>query len=98
MHYLRLHANPKTRALHFIGTGLSIVFVLMAALTRSWWPLLLAILSGYGFAMTSHFMVEKNQPAAFSRPAMSLLSDFRMLLLWCFGRLEPELRKAGVGN
>ena len=98
LRYLRLHSDPKTRTLHFIGTGLAVFFFLTAALMQSWWPLLPAFLCGYGFAMTSHYVVEKNRPAALRRPLMSLISDFRMFFLWCLGRLDPELRKAGVGS
>ena len=96
LRYLRLHSDPKTRAMHFMGTALAIVFLLAAAAMQSWWPFLLAILFGYGFATTSHYIVEKNKPAALGRPFLSLISDFRMFFLWCFGRLDAELRKAGV--
>jgi hypothetical protein len=46
---------------------------------------------GYFFAWTSHFALEGNRPATFGHPLWSLLSDYRMLLLWMSGRLQAHL-------
>ena len=54
------------------------------------------MLVGYGFAWVGHFAVESNKPATFKYPLWSLVSDYRMFFLWLFGRLEPQLRAAGV--
>lgn len=82
--------------MHFIGTALAIACLVAALVTSHWWLLLAAALCGYGFAWVGHFFIEKNEPAAFRRPLWSLFSDFRMFLLWCCGRLEPELIRSGV--
>ena len=95
-HYLREHARPRTRALHYAGTSLMVVIAL-AALASGRWLLLLALpLAGYGFAWAAHFAVERNRPATFAHPLWSLLADFRMWWLWLSGRLGRELDQAGV--
>jgi hypothetical protein len=35
-------------------------------------------LVGYGFAWSGHFFFEKNKPASFKFPILSLISDFKM--------------------
>jgi hypothetical protein len=94
--YLREHARPATRALHFFGTALGLAVLAGALVTQTWWLLPVALVSGYLFAWISHAAIERNRPATFAYPAWSLLSDFRMFFLWIFGRLEPELKRHGV--
>ena len=92
--YLREHARPRTRALHYAGTSLVVAILLFAAVTGRWLWLLAVPLAGYGFAWAAHFAVEKNRPATFTYPLWSLAADFRMWWLWLTGRLEPELERA----
>jgi len=95
-YYLREHSQPGTRLLHLIGTTLALLFVLAAVLAGR--PLLLvgALLAGYGFAWVGHFAVEHNRPATFRYPLWSLAADWKMWALALAGRLQPELRRAGV--
>ncbi|MBT9393273.1 DUF962 domain-containing protein [Hymenobacter sp. NST-14] len=76
--YLREHRRRGTRLLHFIGTTL---FLLLAAgaLGRRQPALLLAgIVAAYGCAWVGHFFVERNRPATFQHPWLSLRGDFRL--------------------
>ena len=95
-HYLREHADPRTRAFHYVGTALVIGIWLAAVVTLTWWLLLLTPVAGYVFAWVSHAFVERNKPATFTYPWWSLLADFKMFGLWVSGRLGPHLRAAGV--
>ena len=95
-HYLREHASPRTRALHYVGTSLVIAIWLWAVFTVNLWLLLLTPIAGYLFAWVAHFFVEKNRPATFTYPWWSLIADFKMFGLWITGRLRPHLERAGV--
>jgi len=94
--YLREHSRPGTRALHFAGTSLVVLLLILAVATRHWWLLILLPVFGYGLAWTAHFAVERNRPATFRHPLWSLAADFRMWSLWLSGRLAAELNKAGI--
>ena len=75
-YYLSEHQNPTSRLLHFIGTGLVlVVLVLGIALENYSWLACIPVL-GYGFAWVGHFFFEKNKPATFTYPLYSLASDF----------------------
>jgi hypothetical protein len=95
-YYLREHSNPKTRAIHYVGTGVAIASLGGLIATGNDVFGLGALIGGYGFAWVGHFFIEKNRPATFTYPLWSLFSDFRMAFRWATGRLSPELAKAGV--
>lgn len=96
-YYLREHGRPLTRAIHYVGTALSLWFLFIALGAGGWWWALVP-LSGYGFAWAAHFGVEKNRPATFTYPLWSLFSDYRMFFLWLSDRLGPHLKRAGVAG
>lgn len=94
--YLREHANARTRRMHVAGTVIGVALFLVGIVTNRWWLVLAGLVSGYLFAWVSHMAIERNRPATFTHPLWSLGSDLRMAWLWLTGRLEPELRRAGV--
>jgi hypothetical protein len=91
--YLREHARPATRGLHFAGTAIAIACLIAAAVTWRWELLMAAVIAGYAFAWIAHLRVEKNRPATFTHPWWSLVSDFRMFALFLRGRLGHELAR-----
>lgn len=76
--YLGEHRNRSCRRLHFVGTSLAIVCILLAVATTNAWWLLAALLSGYAFAWVGHFFFEKNRPATFKHPFYSFAGDWVM--------------------
>jgi hypothetical protein len=91
--YLRAHLDPRTRALHYFGTSLSIVLLLAFLVTKDWRWLIGAPLAGYAFAWLAHLIFEKNRPATFDHPILSFMGDFYMLYLWLTNRLAPEIAR-----
>jgi len=76
--YLSEHRNPTCRRLHFVGSTLVLVIVVVAIARRDARWLWLAPVAGYGFAWIGHFFFEKNRPATFSHPLYSFVGDWAM--------------------
>jgi hypothetical protein len=92
-YYVREHARPATRWVHFVGTTLAIA-VLVGAIAWQWWWVLVAVpIIGYGFAWISHLAIEHNRPATFKYPLWSLAGDFKMWFLMITGRMGGEVRR-----
>jgi hypothetical protein len=94
--YLNAHADPRTRALHYLGTLGAAAVLVLAGASADWWWLAAAPLVGYGPAWLGHAVFEHNRPLTFAHPAWSLLSDIRMLGLFLTGRLAGELQRRGI--
>lgn len=94
--YLREHAKPATRYAHYAGTSAGLACLGLALATGRARLIPLGLVAAYGAAWAAHGLVEKNKPASFQRPLWSLASDLRMLALAVQGRLDAELRRAGV--
>ncbi len=77
-YYLTEHSNFTSRAFHFVGTGLFIGLTIYASIIGPVWLLALAPVCAYFFAWIGHFVFEKNKPATFKYPLLSLVSDFIM--------------------
>lgn len=95
-HYLRQHADPRTRLIHAAGTAAGLALFAWGLLAGPLWLALAAVVLGYGAAWISHLFIEGNRPATFGHPLWSLGSDLRMAWLLLTGRLDVELRRAGV--
>ena len=97
-YYLNEHKDPRTRALHLAGTGVTTALLIAFVITANIWLLPVAVLAGYGPAWFAHFAVEKNQPATFRYPVWSLISDFRMAATWLLGGLDREVKRAQINS
>lgn len=86
-HYLIEHADARCRRMHFIGSWLVLV-ALVLALIHSWWWLVAMPAFGYGFAWIGHFAFEKNRPATFTHPLYSLMGDWVMFADILRGRVR----------
>lgn len=85
--YLAEHANRVSRRLHFAGTSLSLVFLLLAIATRNGWWIVAGLLQAYALAWIGHFFFEHNRPATFRHPLWSFAGDWRMWWQMLRGRL-----------
>jgi hypothetical protein len=95
-YYLREHAHPLCRALHYIGTTLVIALAAYAIGTAHYVYLWGLPVVGYFFAWVGHFFIEKNKPATFTYPFWSLIGDFKMYFLFITRRMGPALDAAGA--
>lgn len=76
--YLKKHKNKVSRILHFVGTLLVFILVVLGVISQWTWHWVFVPLVGYGFAWVGHAFFEKNKPATFQYPVWSLLSDFKL--------------------
>lgn len=86
-YYLNEHKDRICRRLHFLGTGLVLLTLVVAMYFRSWPALMALPLVGYGFAWVGHFFFEHNKPATFKYPFYSLIGDFVMFKDMLTGRI-----------
>ena len=73
--YLNVHAAKGFAEFALL---LLVVMVVNRLLTGGYRNALAVMVCGYGFAWFGHFVFEKNQPATFTYPTFSLMSDFYM--------------------
>ena len=91
--YVAEHQQPVTRYLHFVGTTLGIVLLVLLVRGGHWLYLPLCLVVGYAFAWFSHFFVEKNKPASFKYPLWSFISDYKMLWFMLTGKMDAEVAR-----
>ena len=92
--YVREHANPLNRQLHFIGSSGGLVCLFLGIAQANWLFIPLGLLCGYGCAWVGHFFIERNKPASFSYPLWSLRGDWKMWALMLRGKMQPEVERA----
>ena len=85
-YYIEEHSKPKTKLFHFIGTSISLFFLVQLVITFDPIYLIYALLSGYGFAWVAHFFIEKNKPATFTYPFYSFIGDHKMFVEILMGK------------
>jgi hypothetical protein len=86
--YLSEHRDRTCRRLHFAGTLLGIVWLLLAIVLANAWLLLAALVTGYAFAWIGHAFFEKNRPATFKYPLYSFIGDWAMFRDILVGRMK----------
>ena len=88
VYYLTQHSNRSTRRWHFTGTTLAILILLGALIKQDWSLLWYVPVAGYGLAWLSHWFFEKNNPASFKNPILSLRADLKMYWEMVTGKIE----------
>jgi hypothetical protein len=89
--YVSQHLNPTNRRLHFVGTTLGMLTLAAGLYLCSPAVQLAAFVCGYAFAWVGHFFFEKNRPATFSYPLLSLRADFRLWWLTLTNQMDTEI-------
>eukprot|EP01113_Clastostelium_recurvatum_P009678 TRINITY_DN14692_c0_g1_i2.p1 TRINITY_DN14692_c0_g1~~TRINITY_DN14692_c0_g1_i2.p1 ORF type:complete len:106 (-),score=23.32 TRINITY_DN14692_c0_g1_i2:131-448(-) len=84
--YLKEHSNTVNRRLHFVGTLLGHIFLIYFISQAQYARIPLAFLPGYACAWIGHFIFEKNKPATFKYPLLSLMSDFKLFYSIILGK------------
>ncbi len=87
-YYLGEHRNRTCRRLHFVGTSLALVCLVMLVTTGRPQYLVYGLLCGYGFAWIGHAVFEKNKPATFTYPVYSFIGDWAMYRDIWLGRIK----------
>jgi hypothetical protein len=87
-YYLGEHRDRNCRRLHFLGSSLALLCLVMLFATGAWSWLLLGLVAGYGCAWIGHFGFEKNKPASFKRPLYSFIGDWAMYRDIWLGRIK----------
>ena len=91
--YVRAHSQPRTRAIHLMGTLAGWALLAAAIALQRWWWIAAAFVVSYGLAWVSHFFVEHNRPATFEHPLWSWWADQKMVALMLVGKMNGEVRR-----
>jgi hypothetical protein len=91
--YVREHRRATTRRVHFVGTTLAILILLVALALGRWLWLAAVPICGYALAWFSHFVIERNRPATFKYPLWSLRGDLKMWALMATCRMADEAQR-----
>jgi len=86
-YYLSEHEDLRCRRLHFVGTWLVLLALILGFVSSPWWFLMMPVF-GYGFAWVGHLVFEKNRPATFKHPIYSFAGDWVMFFDILRGRVK----------
>ena len=86
-YYLGEHCNRICRRLHFVGSTLALLCVVMLLATGRLQYIAYGLISAYGFAWIGHYGFEKNCPATFKHPLYSFIDDWAMYRDMWAGRI-----------
>lgn len=85
--YVSQHTHKTNRVLHVLGSLLGLMtLIILSVLDYGFKSFIFALIIGYGFAWTGHFVFEKNRPATFKYPIYSFMADWKMLILILSGK------------
>lgn len=92
-YYLTLHQKKETKIFHIIGNILTVIYFCISLFFSikniSFIPLILFTpFIVYPFAWYSHLAIEKNKPAAWSRPIWAKMCDWRMIYEVLTGKIN----------
>ena len=87
-YYLNEHSNKTCRQLHFVGSSLVLVLMVLGFLTSKTGYFFMMPIAGYGFAWVGHFFFEQNKPATFKYPLYSLIGDWKMFFQMLNGKVK----------
>ncbi|HXC18103.1 MAG TPA: DUF962 domain-containing protein [Holophagaceae bacterium] len=94
--YVAEHRSRLNRRVHLTGTIGYLALLVFLALTHRWaWAWTVPVLA-YGCAWTGHFLIEKNRPATFKHPLLSLIGDHKMAALMLTGRMDGEMERLRI--
>lgn len=94
--YVAEHRSRLNRRVHLAGTlGYLALLIFLGATRHGAWAWTVPVLA-YGFAWTGHFLIEKNRPATFKHPLLSLIGDHKMALLMLTGRMDADMERLRI--
>lgn len=86
--YLSMHKKQETRLCHVAGIIILLPEIILGfVFNNPTLGVLAGVLGCYALAFTGHLVFEKNYPATFKNPFLSILCDFKMSWLTLTGKL-----------
>jgi hypothetical protein len=94
--YLAAHSKPATRAAHYLATLNGIASTLVAIQLGQVGYLIGGIMLSVAMAVSSHWLIERNQPLIRVNAFYGALSDLRMCWLALTGGIRGEYERLGL--
>jgi hypothetical protein len=94
--YLAAHSKPATRAAHYLATLNGIGWTLVAIQTGQLGYVIGGIVLSVAMAVSSHWLIERNQPLIRVNAFYGALSDLRMCWLALTGGIRGEYERLGL--